>query len=332
MTLTKKTHRFLALILVTTLLSLSISPVLAKIPNPPGSTSPTISTVLQQGKALYDNGQFAQAVQVLQQAAQNYRQQGETKKLAVTLSNLSLAYQQLGAWNEAKQAITESLNLLKSTDDRKILAQTLDIQGRLQLAIGQPEEALKTWQQAENIYTQINDQNGVVRSQINQAQALISSGFYRRAEATLLQVNQILRSQSDSPEKTVMLRSLGDVLQLVGKFPESHAVLEQSLAVAKRLQSPNYIAASLFSLGNNARDRQHTQQAIDFYQQAVKQSPSPLLKVQAQLNLLSLLIEEQKPKDALTLIPQIQFQVNQLPPSRASVYAQINFAQNLVKL
>ncbi|TFI55993.1 CHAT domain-containing protein [Mastigocladus laminosus UU774] len=332
MTPKKKTYRFLALILVTTLFCLSISPVLAKIPNPPASTSPTISAVLQQGKALYDNGQFAQAVQVLQQAAQNYRQQGETKKLAVTLSNLSLAYQQLGAWNEAKQAITESLNLLKSTDDRKILAQTLDIQGRLQLAIGQPEEALKIWQQAENIYTQINDQNGVVRSQINQAQALISGGFYRRAEATLLQVNQILRSQKDSPEKTVMLRSLGDVLQLVGKFPESHTVLEQSLAVAKRLQSPNYIAASLFSLGNNARDRQHTQQAIDFYQQAVKESPSTLLKVQAQLNLLGLLIEEQKQKDALILVPQIQSQLNQLPPSRASIYAQINFAQSLLIL
>ncbi|MGJ5676215.1 MAG: CHAT domain-containing protein [Nostochopsis sp.] len=325
-------NRFFALVLVTTLLCLSISPVLAKIPNPPASTSPTISAGLQQGKALYDNGQFAQAVQVLQQVAQNYRQQGETKKLAVTLSNLSLAYQQLGAWNEANQAITESLNFLKHTDDRQILAQTLDIQGRLQLAIGQSEKALKTWQQAANIYTQINDQNGVVRSQINQAQALMSSGFYRRAEAILLQVNQTLRSQNDSPEKTVMLRSLGDVLQLVGKFSQSHTVLEQSLAVAKRLQSPNYIAASLFSLGNNARDRQQTQQAIDFYQQTVKESPSTLLKVQAQLNLLSLLIEEQKPTDALTLVPQIQSELDQLPPSRASVYAQINFAQNLVKL
>ncbi len=332
MTQQKKTYRFFGLLLATTLLCLSISPVLAKIPNPPASTSPPISAVLQQGKVVYDHGQFAQAVQVLQQAAQNYRQQQQTKKLAVTLSNLSLAYQQLGAWNEAKQAITESLNLLKTTDDRKILAQTLDIQGRLQLAIGQPEEALTTWQHSANIYTQINDQNGVVRSQINQAQALISNGFYRRAEAILSQVNQTLRSQSDSPEKTVMLRSLGDVLQLVGKFPESHLVLEQSLAVAKRLRSPNYIAASLFSLGNNARDREHPQQAINFYQQTVKESPSPLLKVQAQLNLLSLLIEQQKSTEALNLVPQIQSQLNQLPPSRASVYAQINFAQSLLIL
>jgi CHAT domain-containing protein/predicted negative regulator of RcsB-dependent stress response len=332
MTPKKKTYRFFALVLVTTLLCLSISPVLAKVPAPNPSTSPIISSTLQQGKALYDTGQFAQAVQVLQQAAQNYRQQGDTKRLAVTLSNLSLAYQQLSAWDQAKQAITESLNLLKGTNDRKILAQILDIQGRLQLAIGQPEEALQTWQQAADIYTQINDQNGVVRSQINQAQALISSGFYRRAETTLLQVNQTLRSQNDSLEKVVMLRSLGDVLQLIGKLQQSHIVLEQSLAVAKRLQSPHYIAASLFSLGNNARARQETQQAINFYQQTVQESPSPLLKVQAQLNLLSLLTEEQKPTDALTLVPQIQSQLDQLPPSRASVYAQINFAQSLLIL
>ncbi|MER3491187.1 MAG: hypothetical protein C4323_01970 [Mastigocladus sp. ERB_26_2] len=317
---------------MTALLCISISPVFAKVPTPNPSTSPTISSALQQGKTLYDSGQFAQAVQVLQQAAQNYRQQGDTKRLAATLSNLSLAYQQLGAWNQAKQAITESLNLLKSIDDRKILAQTLDIQGRLQLAMGQLEDALQTWQQAGDIYSKANDQNGVVRSQINQAQALISSGFYRRAEATLLQVNQTLRSQKDSLEKAVMLRSLGDVLQLVGKLQQSHIVLEESLAVAKRLKSPNYIAASLFSLGNNARDHQQTQQAINFYQQTVKETSSPLLKVQAQLNLLSLLIEEQKTTAALTLVPQIQSQLDQLPPSRASVYAQINFAQNLVKL
>lgn len=332
MTPKKQTFRFLALVLITALLYISISPVLAKVPTPNPSTSPTISSALQQGKALYDSGKFAQAVQVLQQAAQNYRQQGDTKKLAATLSNLSLAYQQLGAWNQAKQAIAESLNLLKSIDDRKILAQTFDIQGRLQLAMGQPEVALQTWQRSADIYNKINDQNGVVRSQINQAQALISSGFYRRAEATLLQVNQTLRSQTDSLEKAVMLRSLGDVLQLVGELQESHIVLEESLAVAKRLKSPNYIAASLFSLGNNARDLQQTQRAINFYQQTVKETFSPLLKVQAQLNLLSLLIEKQKPTAALTLVPQIQSQLNQLPPSRASVYAQINFAQNLVKL
>jgi CHAT domain-containing protein len=358
-----KIYRFLALALVTTLLCTSISPALAKLPpltlspspylplsprqvlqrlvhpQRTGSSSPTSS--LQQGKLLYDAGRFAEAVQVLKQAVQEYQKQGDTLKQVVALSNLSLAYQQLGEWKQAQEAISQSLNLqgfkqqtpqAKTIQNYKILAQTLDIRGRLQLLTGQAEQALQTWQQVMDIYTKANDQNGVVRSQINQAQALISSGFYRRAEATLLQINQKLRSQSDSPEKAITLRSLGDVLQLVGNLPTSHTVLQESLAVAKRLRSPANLAGSLFSLGNNARAQQETQQAIDFYQQTVKASPSPLLKVQAQLNLLSLLIEEQKSADAKTLLPEIQSQLDQLPPSRASIYARINFVESLVKL
>jgi CHAT domain-containing protein len=282
-------------------------------------------------------------VQVLQQSVQQYRTQGDTLRLAATLSNLSLAYQQLGAWSEAKQAIAQSLNILgyqpqetremrKQIDTPQILAQSLDIQGRLQLATGQTQEALTTWQQAQKIYSKAGDANGVVRSHINQAQALRTQGFYRRAEKTLQDVYKILQSQPDSLEKTVGLRSLGDILQLVGNLKDSQSALQQSLEIAQRLQSPADIGASLFSLGNNARTQQQKQQAIDFYQQTVRVSTSPLTKVQAQLNHLDLLIEDQQSAQAQTLIPLIQSQLSTLPASRSAVYARINFAHSLAKL
>ncbi|RUR86972.1 CHAT domain-containing protein [Chlorogloeopsis fritschii PCC 9212] len=341
---------------MTVLLCITTAPALAKLTQSnlsPISTSTKLSaSPLQQGKALYDAGRFAEAVQVLQQAMQAYQKQKDPNRLAVTLSNLSLAYQQLGAWKEAESAIAQSLNILGyqqpsngtqkysstsaagqiNTQNPKILAQTLDIKGRLQLSIGQPEEALKTWQQSADIYTQLRDRNGVVRSQINQAQALLSSGFYRRAEATLLQLNQTLQSQPDSLEKVITLRSLGDVFQLVGNLPQAQINLSQSLEIAKRLKSSAHIAASLFSLGNNARAQDQIQKAINFYQQTVRESPSSIVKVQAQLNHLSLLIEERQSEAALTLLPELQSQLEQLPPSRASIYARINFAESLAKL
>jgi CHAT domain-containing protein/lipopolysaccharide biosynthesis regulator YciM len=350
------TLRFLTLVLMTVLLCITTAPALAKLTQSNLShisTSTKLSaSPLQQGKALYDTGRFAEAVQVLQQAVQAYQKQKDANRLAVTLSNLSLAYQQLGAWKEAESAIAQSLNILGyqqpsngtqkysstsaagqiNTQNPKILAQTLDIKGRLQLSIGQPEEALKTWQQSADIYTQLRDRNGVVRSQINQAQALLSSGFYRRAEATLLQLNQTLQSQPDSLEKVITLRSLGDVFQLVGNLPQAQINLSQSLEIAKRLKSSAHIAASLFSLGNNARAQDQRQKAINFYQQTVRESPSSIVKVQAQLNHLSLLIEEGQSEAALTLLPEIQSQLEQLPPSRASIYARINFAESLAKL
>ncbi|KAB8315790.1 CHAT domain-containing protein [Tolypothrix campylonemoides VB511288] len=345
---------YLVLGVVSASLCVLSSPVLAKLP--PSSAPPVSSSPQQQGKVLYDAGRYAEAVQVLQQSVQQYRMQGDTLRLAATLSNLSLAYQQLGAWAEAKQAIAQSLNILgyqqqgreregerergregergknSSHPTAQVLAQSLDIQGRLQLATGQTQEALTTWQQAQKIYTKAGDANGVVRSHINQAQALRTQGFYRRAEKTLQDVYKILQSQPDSLEKTVGLRSLGDVLQLVGNLKDSQGALQQSLEIAQRLQSPANIGASLFSLGNNARTQQQKQQAIDFYQQTVQISPSPLTKVQAQLNHLDLLIEDQQSAQAQTLIPLIQSQLNTLPASRPAVYARINFAHSLAKL
>ncbi|MBD2414582.1 CHAT domain-containing protein [Nostoc calcicola FACHB-3891] len=324
------------------------SPVLAKVPDSINSSvqlpiNTTMSVVVatdpaslvQQGKVLYDAGNFAQAVEVLQKAVQVYQQQGESLRLAATLSNLSLAYQQLGEWSQAQEAITESLNLLKAQDKNpnlQIFAQSLDIQGRLQLAMGRPEAALATWQQTEKIYKQADNQNGVVRSLINQAQAWQAQGFYPRAIKTLDKVSQTLQSQPDSIEKTVSLRSLGDALLVVGNLKKSHEVLEESLRIARHLQSNADIGASLFSLGNNALKQHDPANAIAYYQQTVAASPSPLTKVQAQLNHLGLVIENQQWQEVQTLLPSIESQLDQLPLSRASIYARVNYAQNLTKV
>jgi CHAT domain-containing protein len=324
------------------------SPVLAKVPNSINSsfqlpinilTSLAVvadpDSLLQQGKILYNTGNFAKAVEVLQLAVQEYKQQGESLKLAVTLSNLSLAYQQLGVWSQAQQTITESLNLLKRPDKNQnlqIFAQSLDIQGRLQLRMGQAEAALATWQQTEEIYRQTDNKSGVVRSQINQAQAWRTQGFYPRAIKILDQVSQTLKSQPDSIEKTVSLRSLGNALLVVGDLEKSRQALEESLMIAQHLQSNADIGASLFSLGNNARKQQNTAKAIAYYQQTVAVSPSSLIKVQAQLNHLSLLIEDQRWAEVQTLLPLIKSQLNQLPLSRASIYAHVNYSQSLSKV
>jgi predicted negative regulator of RcsB-dependent stress response len=60
----------------------------------------------------------------------------------------------------------------------KVLAQALNTQGNLQLALGQSDQALKSWEQAVTTYTQAGDETGMTRSLINQAQALQSSGLF----------------------------------------------------------------------------------------------------------------------------------------------------------
>ncbi len=381
---------FFALILGSYLISGFALPSLAKLPLPQVANQKYVTQLeskieysksniskskIDGGKTLYDAGRFSEAVQVLQQVVREYQQQGETLKQAAALSNLSLAYQQLGAWTDAKRAIAESLKLQgfrnggdgevvgrgdgkvgrnslptsstptdygliptpSTPQNRKILAQTLLIQGRLFLATGQTEEALVFWRLAEKIFDEAGETSGVVSARLNQAQALQILGSYRSAVKILEQVNDILLKQSsphqlNSTQKIVGLRSLGEALHLIGDLEQSHAVLQKSLELAQNLRISEEISASLFSLGNNARARQKPEDAIDFYQQAAKQSPSPLIKVQVQLNHLSLLIETKRYSQTQGLIPAIQSQLNQLAPSRTTIYARINFAQSLTKL
>ncbi|MEQ8753596.1 MAG: CHAT domain-containing protein [Coleofasciculus sp. G1-WW12-02] len=303
------------------------------------TVNPSPADWVKQGRTFYETGQYTDAVEFLQKAAQAYQTQGETIKQATVLSNLSLAYQQLGLWSQANDAISQSLTLLQtkanrdvSTHHLNVLAQSLNIQGRLQLHQGQAEQALATWKQATALYNQLGDKTGKIKSQINQAQAMQVLGLHRRALALLKQVRQTLDNQPDSLTKAIGLRSLGEVLQFVDDLPQARQVLAESLQIARQLESPPDISAALLSLANTARQQQQIEAALDFYQQAITQAPSPLIELGAKLNQLSLLIETGNRQQAQTLIPQIQSQLNRLPISEQGITFQINFGESLIKL
>jgi CHAT domain-containing protein len=294
-----------------------------------------LQQLLQQGREFYEAGQYSEAIAVWQRAEKAFQTQGDRPYHALVLSNLSLAYQQLGQWEPAKRAIATSLELIHQSDSRSmtpILAQALNTQGSLQLMLGQAEAAFATWQKATVVYTQAKDKVGITRSLLNQAQALQSLGFYRRVLATLAEVNQSLKTQPNSVTKATGLRLLGNHLRLMSQFDQSQQVLQQSLAIAQQLSSPTDISAALFSLGNTAAAQHKTQAAFTFYQQAATLAPTPIIRLQVQLNQLDLLLETQQWSAAQKLSPTIQAQFEALPPSRTLVFAQIEFAENLMTL
>ncbi len=315
----------------------NIQPAIAQVPTTINvkNVSANFESLVQQGRDFYESGKFLDAANAWKEAATAFAGKGDQLNQAMVLSNLSLAYQQLGQWSEAEKAIAKSLKLLGNSRDRnqlKILAQALNNQGSLQLAKGQPEQAITTWTQAAKTYQQAGDQLGTIRAQINQSQALVVLGMYRRALDTLQEVNKSLQPLPDSRMKTAGMRSLGNSFRLVGNFNQSKQILQQSLAVAETLRSPEDTAETLFSLGNTARAQQDNQAALAYYQQATKISTSSVTQLQAQLNQLSLLVQTQQTSAAQVLSSSLQQSITKLPPSRSAVDAHINLAQSLMKL
>lgn len=307
--------------------------------------------LLQQGRELFQSEQYSQAAEVWQQAVSALQASGDRLNQAQAYNLLSVAYQYLGKWSEAQQAISYSLSLLQSKENSSnhqnklsILAQAFSTQGHLQLALGKSEDALISWEKAADIYQQIKDTEGLVGSQINQAQAMQYLGLYRRAKKTLEEVETYLQNQEKSTLKATGLHSLGNAMRAIGELEKSRQLLQQSLQIAEELRYPATIAAVQFSLGNTANalakraielddletGKTETQNAINYYQKSASASKLPELQVQAQLNQLNLLVENQQFDTAEKLRSQIQ--LNQLPASRSAIYNRVNLAQTLMKL
>jgi len=304
-------------------------------------------SLLQQGIELYEAERFIEAATVWQQANSAFESQGDNLGQALVLSNLSSTYQHLGQWEDAQRYIETSLNQLQSSEDTansqahlEILAKALNAQGNLQWEKGQLEEALSTWKEATRNYTAAGHSEGVVITQINQSKALQALGLSYQAEELLQQVYQNLQQQPNSDLKATSLRHLGNAFRRVGKLEPSKQVLAESLTLAERPKAKSLtqlelgnteraLANRALVIGKEQEAQQHTQAAIEFYQQAASVSSGQL---QAQLNQLSLLVETGQGSKAMELLPKIQQAIANLPPSRTAIYAQLNLARSLTCL
>ncbi len=208
-------------------------------------------------------------------------------------------------------------------------AQTFNAQGQQALTSGQPEAALKYWQQAEEQYQNANDQQGLWGSQLNQAKALQSLGFYRRAQAQLLQLSTALTAAPSSLLKVNVWLTHGQGLRLLGELSDSQTYLKQGLAIAQQLGDSSYEQVAHLYLGNTLAAQQQWSAARTQYDQAVALAGSQQLTAQLrQLQTLPHLgrVAEIRPQ-AQALVQRI----SQEPSSATKMHLIIDLTQWLLQ-
>jgi tetratricopeptide (TPR) repeat protein len=152
-------------------------------------------------------------------------------------------------------------------------------------------------------------------------------------------------------------RLLGDVFRQLGYLQKSQDLLEKVERVITQEKYPQAKALVLLSLGNTYQafgnrnrfladsqennQKDYYQLATDSYRKAVEEAAdASLVKVQAQLNLLSLLVDSKRGvgvnfKEAKELRLQILSQLSQLSkllPTRQIIYAENSLVKSLVSL
>ncbi|RMF26647.1 MAG: tetratricopeptide repeat protein, partial [Cyanobacteria bacterium J083] len=111
----------------------------------------------KEGANYYQLQDYQKAVEYWQEAADKFSQAGDKTNQVIALSNLSLTYQKISEWDEAKTTIDKSLEILanqpETLENQNLLAQTIDIRGKYYQNKGEYENALEIWQKSADIYT-----------------------------------------------------------------------------------------------------------------------------------------------------------------------------------
>ncbi|MBT9313649.1 CHAT domain-containing protein [Leptothoe kymatousa] len=290
------------------------------------SSAPNL-TALELGKQYYDEGQFSAAITQWQQATQ-----GESLgQRAVAHNYLAIGHQALGQWEAAALEIEQAMAQLAAMEPTAgqtqfLRAQVLNTQGSLQLQIGQAEAALDTWKQAEQIYRQQKATQPLVRTQINQAQALRSLGYYRRARQQLEQLNGDLASLEPSWLQVRSQQSLAVILRTVGDLAEAKALLNQAMDTAQSLPAnPQTMAELQLSLAKTQAALGENDAATALLQTL---SPQANARTQLEASLLQFSLWQQQSQWATLIpaLPDLEQRLQAQPPSRWGVYAQVNAA------
>ena len=335
-------------VLVTVGLSISLFPDLSRPTLSATATTDSIAIfesaeeLEARGKYFYSIAQFQRAVELWQKVIQVYSKEDALTRARV-MSNLALAYSQLGDRARATTKIAESLALLESEvkessgEGVRVLARVLNNQGIIQLSQGEPEQAIATWKQAKINYELANDELGSIRASINQASAFKQLGLYRRALKSLQEIEERLIQLPDSSIKIAGLRSYGEILRLVGQQERSRELLEQSLTVASGLELPLERVRILLILGSTYKtsDRDRALELYDRSLTICQQSSGCLssdLPVQIYLAQLNLLSNGDNWQPTIALIPKIQTEFARLPAVRDNIDRRINFAYSLLEL
>ncbi|MEM8676708.1 MAG: CHAT domain-containing protein [Cyanobacteria bacterium P01_G01_bin.67] len=330
----KKIIQFLTISILSCTLAIVIS--INFIPAKATAQNPPQIRLIQEGIDLYEAEQFSQAAQAWNQALSK---EEDLLSKSLILSNLSLAYQRLGRWQEAESTIDQSLKILKNLDNStptyaEILAKALNSQGHLQWLRGNFSNAIAAWELATTNYLQAGDTANTFKCQLNQIKALQASGLSSKATEKLEQMYQDLAHTPNQFQSTG-LQYLGNALRTVGNLQKSAQVLKESLTIVptpetllelgntEKALSDRYLATNQLQLAE-----QYTQATLYHYQQAFNQGKN----LQAGLNYLSLAIALGKWSDISTLIPQIKRSLTPSPTSRTEIYARLNFARSLTCL
>ncbi len=228
------------------------------------------TALLNQGKVLYRQGQYAQAERCWQEARALASQVDDSQQLSEILIRLADLARFRGLYDLAQTYSQESLTLARKVSNPKLISDALSVLGSVLSDQGHFAEAEAYTQEALALARTTDDRQQITRLLLNLCSIAVLQGAYAQAETYGQEALILGREIGFLDAISAALTNLGAAAQEQQRYAQAEAYTVEALALARQLGHARIIGADLAALGNLAVRQEHYQQAADYLDEALQ--------------------------------------------------------------
>ena len=224
------------------------------------------------GYAYYDLGQTAQAIDYWQQALAIYRTAKLRAGEGVALNNLGRSTFIVGTVAAAMEYYEQALAIAREVKNVRGEAIALNNMAGIYRRLGRLDKAIETWEQALATYRRAGNRRGESAPLNGLATASLAQGRYEKAIEYANQSLAVSRELKERPNEVLALMNMGLAYQSLGSFDTSIGYLEQALATGREINDRRLEGVALYMVGHTYYALGRNEKAIEMLERALSVS------------------------------------------------------------
>ena len=210
-----------------------------------------------------------QAIAKWEEALKLYREAGDRRGEAFTLTNIGQVYSDLEEQQKALEYYSQSLPLSRAVGDRKQEATILNSIGSAYSYLGEKQKAREYFSQSLPLHREVGNRYGEARALNNIGLVYLELGENQKAKEYYSQSLPLFRSIGDRGGESTTLSNIGLAYSKLGESQKALEYYRQSLTLAQARGDRRGEAIALNNIGKVYSELGENQKAKEYYSQSL---------------------------------------------------------------
>ncbi|MCW3084783.1 MAG: hypothetical protein JWP12_2149 [Bacteroidetes bacterium] len=232
-----------------------------------------MSSYLLLGLAQYYQAHYDQALALYAKSFDLATKTHNKEKLAKTLNNIGLVYDDRADYQKALGYYLKALKLSEEAGGNKWqLASTLNNVGLIYKNLNQYDQALEYYNRSMKIKEEVGNKKGVGNSLHNIAMVYKLKGDYEKSLEYYSKALEVRKANNDITGESLTLNNIGNVYEAEHLYDKAFPYFVEALKLRENMKDNYNLCISLYSLGTNYYNRKLYAQGIENINKALEMS------------------------------------------------------------